>query len=227
MGIDEVAAGGIQFRMQAEDVDGGAEGIDGGVARHEVVGGKVIGPEVSKGVDLHVKGSSAFDHFLTDAAEADDADFFLPQLMAGGALPSAGPGGIGGGQQVAHGGEQQAEGMFGHGGVIDARGEEDGQGELLRGGLVDFVQADAVFADDLQAREGFFHDGAADGIIAAEEAVESAGEFEHPGFGQWAAFPDDLESLGFQKGVVGSGGVLKGRGGEETAYGHGWLWMKG
>lgn len=68
------------------------------MARHEVVGGKIIRPIISKGVDFHVKGSSAFDHFLTDAAEADNPDFFLPQFMAGRALPAAGPGGIGGGQ---------------------------------------------------------------------------------------------------------------------------------
>ena len=111
--------------------------------------------------------------------------------------------------------------MLGNRGVVDAGCEEDGNAEFLGGGDVDLVEADAVFRDDLQAREAFLEDRAGDLVVAAEEGVEFAGQLQHPGFAERASFADDFEALAFELGVVGSGSVLEATGGEENAGRHG------
>ena len=95
--------------------------------------------------------------------------------------------------EIAHGGEHEAERVFGDGGVIDAGREEHGDLEIGGGFDVDLVEADAVLGNDLEARERFLDDGAGESVVAAEVGVELAGEFQHARFGERAAFADDLE----------------------------------
>ena len=73
-------------------------------------------------------------------------------------------------------------------------GEEHGN-LLLGGGLhVDLVDADAVLADDLQPGQGLVDDRAGDGVVAAEEGVEAAGQLQHAGLGQGSALADDFKA---------------------------------
>jgi hypothetical protein len=99
--------------------------------------------------------------------------------------------------------------VLGDGGVVDAGREEDG--DFFRGGMgdVDVVEADAVFADDAQARERLVDDGGGDGVVAAEEGVELPGEFEHSRLGKRAALADDFNAELGEHVVVRAGRVLE------------------
>ena len=221
LAVDEVMGVGVELGVRADDVDRGEERLDGIVADHPVLGRDVFRPVVAEAVDLHVEAVGAAGHFLADAAHADQADALAPQLVAGDAEPLALAGRVDCFDQVLLHGEQQAEGVLGDGGVVDAGGEEDGNAELLGGRDVDLVEADAVFRDHPEAGQAFFDDRAGDRVVAAEEGVEVAGELQHPGLAQRAALADDFEALAFQLGVVGAGSVLEAAGGEENAGGHG------
>ncbi len=205
--------------MEGDDIRLAEDFRHGLAAADVVLFGEGIVPVGVCGDDFHAEGFCADGDFLADAAEADDAEGFLGDFVAGEAEPFAVACGGGGGDDVFGDADEEAEGVFGDGGVVDAGGEEDGDFEFLGGGDVDLVEADAVFGDDFEAGEGFEEDGAGDGVVAAEEGVEIAGEFEHAGFRERATFADDFPALGFHQLVVRAGGVLVAAGGEEDAHG--------
>ena len=206
--------------MGADDVDGGEESFDGVVADDVVLLGEFGGPVVAEGVDFHVEGAGADGDFLADAAEADETDFFLPELVAGEAGPFTGAAVVGLGDEIADEGEEEGEGVLGDGGVVYSGGEEDGEAEVGAGVEVDFIEADAVFRDHLEARGAFFEDLAGEGVVSAEEGVEVSCELHHFGFAEGAALDVDVVAAGFEQLVVGAGGVLVGGGGEENAEAH-------
>ena len=70
-------------------------------------------------------------------------------------FPAAGAGGVGVEEEIFLEREQQEEGVLGDGGVVDARREEQRDAELGAGLHVDLVDADAVFAEDLEAGRAF------------------------------------------------------------------------
>ena len=181
---------------------------------HVVFGREGLVPVGIEGDDRHIEGAGADGDFLADAAEADDAHGFLVDLVAGEAQPFALAGGGGGGDDVFGDADEQAEGVLGHGRVVHAGGEKHRDFQLLGGRDVDLVEADAVLGDDLEARQGFIDHRAGDGVVAAEEGVEIAGELEHAGLGERAALAHDFPALGFHQFVVGAGGVLITAGGE-------------
>lgn len=200
--------------MGADDIDGGEESFDGVVADDVVLLGEFLWPVVPKSVDFHIEGAGAFGDFLADAAEADEADFFLPEFVAGEAGPFAGAAVICLSDEVAHEGEEEGEGVLGYGGVVYPGGEEDGEAEVGAGGEVDLIEADAVFGNYFEAGGAFFEDLAGEGVVAAEEGIEVSCELHHLGFAEGAAFHVDVVALRLEKLVVGTGGVLVGGGGE-------------
>ena len=113
--------------------------------------------------------------------------------------------------------------MLGDGGVVNAGGEEHGQLACGALGHVDLVQANAVFADDLQAGQGLVEHGLGDLVIAAEEGVKVACELQHSAFRQRTALAMNVKALAFQQSMVVAGGVLIRGGGEQDAHGKkGW-----
>ena len=195
--------------MQGEIVGAGENFVECRGPFHVVLGGKFFIPVEIVTDHLHAESTGADGDLLADAADADDADGLAHHLVARLALPSAGAGGVTVIEKVFLEGEQQQEGMLGHGGVIDTRSEEHGDLELRGAFDIDLVEPDAVFADDLEPREGFFDHGARDGVITADEGVKLAGEFEHAGFGQRSAFTDDFETGGGDEVVMPTWRVLE------------------
>ena len=124
--------------------------------------------------------------------------------------------------EVLFEGEQQQERVFGDRGVIDAGGEEHGKAEFGGGFHVDLVDADAVFADDLQARARLLQHPAGDHVVAADEGIDVADEFEGLRLAQGAAGADDFPAGVSQDPVMLAGSVLKGRRGKQDAFHDGW-----
>ncbi len=218
-GADQTAGFIGQETMERDDVGLGQNLVHRGAAGHLV--GRTEGFVEMRiaGDHLHAEGAGADGDFLANPAEADDAEGFPPNFVTGEAQPFALAGGGGGGDDVLGDADEQAEGVLGDGGVIDAGGEQNRDFVFLGGGDVDLVEADAVFGDDFEARQGFLDDGASDGVIAAKKGVEVTGEFEHAGLGERAAFADDFPALGFHEGMVGAGSVLVTASGEKDTHG--------
>ena len=86
--------------MERDDIALAEHLVHGGAAGDSVLGGEGLVPVRVEGDDLHAEGAGADGHFLADAAEADDADGFLIDLVAGEPQPFAAAGGGGGGDDV-------------------------------------------------------------------------------------------------------------------------------
>ena len=116
-------------------------------------------------------------------------------------------------------GEKEPKGVLGHRRVVDSRTERDGDFQCGRRGDVHFVESDAVFGHDLEARQGFFQDGARDGVVAAKQRVKIPGQLEHARFVERTALADDFVAFLRQQIVVRTGRVLERCRGEEN-FGH-------
>ena len=216
-GVDEALGGGRELRVQGDDVGLAEDVLEVFDARDVVPTGKVLVPVVAVADDFQAECFGADSDLFADAAEADNSEGLAADLVPGDARPTAGGGVIGLDDEVAHGGEHEAECVFGDRGVIDAGREEHGHLEIGGGFDIDLVEADSVFGNDLEARERFLNDGAGEGVIAAEVGVELSGEFQHARFGERAAFANDLEVGGGQHLVMDAGRVLERSGREEDA----------
>jgi hypothetical protein len=62
--------------------------------------------------------------------------------------------------------------MLGHSRVVHARTKSDWDSEVRGRGDVDFIKADAIFGEDLEARQGLLENFASNGVVTAEEGVE-------------------------------------------------------
>ena len=148
-GVEQALGFGGELGVEGDEVRLAKGFVEGFCAFEAVPAGEVLFPIVGKHHDAQAEGAGADGDLLGDAAEADEHEGFAADFVAGDAGPATGGDVIGFDDQVTHGGEEQGEGVLGYRGVIDAGGEEYGQAEILGGGEVDFVQADAVFGDDL------------------------------------------------------------------------------
>ena len=145
--------------------------MDGDIVRHladlgdahggGLVLGEDLGGEVGVvGHDLHAEHPGDLAHPLADAAEAQHAQGFAPELTAhkgvlvpllvDGYIPVGGDGVPG---QLQH----LADGQLGHGVAVEAGGVKDLHALLLGVLGVDVVQAHGAHADDLQALGGVQH----------------------------------------------------------------------
>ncbi len=70
--------------------------------------------------------------------------------------------------------DHQAHAVFSHGGVIHAGGEKHRDFQIGGSLHIDTVQADPIFADGLESRQGRFDDFAGDGVITVEQAIDAA-----------------------------------------------------
>lgn len=220
LGIDEVFRVSGEFRVWADDVAGGENRVDRIMADDAVLLAELFRPEIPVAVHFHAEGLGADDHFLADATETDDADFFCPQLVTCQAQPFALARGIHTGDEIFHQCEQQAEGVFGHGGVVDARREHDGDAFLLGGGEVDLVETDAILGNDFQAWAALVQHGAGDGIVATEKGIEVARQLQHACLAERPALAHDLIALAGKKLVVRPRGVLETASGQQYARAH-------
>ena len=220
--VDQALGRGREFGVERNEIGAAENVVEIFHALDIVPAGEVFVPVVAVADHFQTEGAGADGDLLADPAETDDGEGFAADLVAGDARPAAGGDVVGFDDEVAHGGEEEGKGMLGDGGVVDAGSEEDGEFQV-RGGLeVDLVEADAIFGDDLEAREGFFHHGAGHGVITAKIGVELAGEFQHAGLGERAAFSDDFKAGGGEHVVMDARRVLKGCGGQEDS-GHEWV----
>ena len=137
--------------------------------------------------------------------------------MSGEAFPVASAGGVGDLHKVADQRKQERERVLGHGGVVHAGAEGEGNAHLGGGLDVDFVHSDAIFAQDFEARRGFFQYGAGDQVVTAQDGVKITHQFQHALLAERPALADDLDAGGFEQFMVGAGNILIGRGGEQNA----------
>lgn len=212
--------------MGRDDLRGFEEAFEGFVAGDGILFCDLLGPVVAEAVDFHAEGVSSFCDFLADTAEADEADVFAEDFVAGEACPVAGFGGVYGRDEVFGDGEEEEHGVLGDGFVVDSGCEEDGDFHFPGGLEVDFIESDAVFGDYFEVGSAFFEDFAGDGVVAAEEGIEVVfSEFEHTGLGEGSSFPDDFPVLRVHEFVMRTGCVLVAAGCEENFhrwYGTGW-----
>ena len=205
--------------MQRDDVGAPDEIVHIVDARHAVLLGEFLIPVEIETEHLHPESPGAGGNLFADAPETGDADRLAHQLVAGEAFPLPVAHRVRLLDDVAINGEEQSEGVLGHGGVVDSGTESDGQLQFGRRRDVDLVESDAVFGHDLEAREGFLQDGARDSVIAAKERIEVPGQFEHARFVERAALSDDFVAFLRQQFVVRTGRVLERCGGEKN-FGH-------
>lgn len=160
------AAGFIrEIAMEGDDIALGEDFIHGGAALYIMCGGEFFVPVGIEGDDIHAKRFRAYGHFFADTAEADDTHGFVCDLVPGEAKPFTLASGGCGSDDVLGDADEQAEGVLGYGCVVHARGEKHGDIHVLGGGEVDFVEADAVFGNDLEIRCAFFEHSAGDSVV--------------------------------------------------------------
>ena len=157
LGIDHVAGGFVEEAVKGDDVGVVEDFVHVGAFVDLMGGGKFV---VEVGIvcdDGHGEGARTGGDFFADAAEADDAHGFVHDFVADGFLPSGLPGTVFdvGGVDLDFPGdaEEEAEGVLGDGRVVDAGCEEDRDFVFGSVGDVDFVETDAVLADELEARK--------------------------------------------------------------------------
>ena len=120
--------------------------------------------------DLHPEGAGAQGHLAPDAPEPDQAQGGPAQLDPRGPLPLPGPRLVGHGDQVAGQGQDQGQGVVGHGVLVRPRGGGDPHPQLGRRRDVDGVEADAEARDDFEAGGGA-EDAPAEVVRAGQHGV--------------------------------------------------------
>src|ERR1035437_3028601 len=175
--------------------------------------GEFLVPINVKTNHVHGERAGADGNFLADASEADDADGLFQKFVAGLAFPTAAARGVGVVKQTFFERKQQKKSVFRNRRVIGAGREEQRDAEFGAGLYINFIHADAVFAQDLQLRSRFFQNFARDGVIAANVAVHIADERQRVGFVQRAARVDDFPAGLREQIVVSTVCVLERSGG--------------
>ena len=185
----------------------------------DLVGGaEFLRPVIAVGVDFHIKSPATADHFLTDPAQPDHANFLLPQFVARKSRPFAGTGGDDRIHQIPNVRQHETKRVLGDRGVIHAGRKKNRDTKFLAGAEIDFIKANAVFADDLEARLASREDRMGNVIISAEKSVEFPGQFEHAELRQRAALADDVIALALQQRMMRAGSVLITGSGKEDAF---------
>lgn len=208
-----------ELGVGGNDVRGREQAVEIMVTGDLVLLGDVFRPEVSETMHFHPEGMGAFRDFLADPTQADQADAFVEEFVAGEARPFALAGGLDGRVEIFGHRQKQGDGVFGDRVVVHAGGEQHGNFHFLGGWEVDLIEPDPVFGNDFKLGRTFLQNRAGDRIVPTEKCVKTLfRKLQHACFGKRTALAGDFPTLGSHEFVVWAGGVLIAASGEENFH---------
>ena len=208
-----------ELGVRGNDIRGSEQAVEIMMAGDVVLLRDIFRPEVAETMDFHPEGMGTFRNFLADPTEADQADPFVEQFIAGQAGPFPLAGGLDGGVEIFCQRQKQRKRMFGDRVVVHARGEKHGDFHLLSDWQGDLIEPDTVFGNNFELRCAFHQNLTGDRIVPAEKRVKPLFcKLQHAHFGKRTPLADDLPTLGCHEFVVRAWGVLITASGEKNFH---------
>jgi hypothetical protein len=151
------------------------------------------------------KATARLATFPADAAQPQKSEGFLSEFTSDPAVPLTPlDDGIVLGN-LAGEGEEESKGVFGHGHVIHPGTEGHRNTQLCSGLEVNFVHANAILGQYLEARQAFLQHRACERVVAAEDGVVISDEREDGGLRQGPTRPLNVVGVPREEVVVPPG----------------------